>query len=134
MNTPTFQRIYDAELERTGSPARAYSRAVAANGFLLALARQDASDATGFARATHFRHKATLRRVGIAPIESPEALAALGRDLGVADRASLARLVWRLNTDRRSQDAEKRSLDRALETWDQFVTEAQELIAAAAAA
>ncbi len=134
MNTPTFRSIYDTELTRTGSTNRAFSRAVAAYGFLAAMARPDQESGYLFTRATHFRHKATLRRAGLAPVQTPGDLADLGRDLGVTDRESLAHLLWNLNTVRRSPDAQKKSFSTALEAWDSFLTEAINILALQAAA
>jgi hypothetical protein len=129
MNTPTFRRIYDAELLRTGSTQRAFGRAMVAYGFLEAMAQPTQEPGYLFIRSTHFRHKATLRRAGLVPVKTPANLADLGRDLGVTDRASLARLLWTLNTVRRSPDAQKKSPDSALQVWDAFLTETIQILA-----
>jgi hypothetical protein len=129
MDTATFRCIYSAELDRTGSTTRAFNRAVVTYGFLTTIALPAQGTGHLFARATHFRHKATLRRVGLAPIQTPQDLALLGKDLGATDRESLGRLLWTLNTDRRSPDAQKRSLAFAVESGEQFLTDAIDLLA-----
>jgi len=129
MNTPTFRRIYDAELLRTGSPQRAFGRAVVVYGFLEAMAQPTQEPGYLFIRSTHFHHKATLRRVGLVPIKTPADLADIGRDLGITDRESLARLLWTLNMVRRSPDAQKKSLASILEAWESFLTEAIQILA-----
>ena len=142
LNTPTFRRLLDSELARTGSPDRAFSRAMVAYGFLHAIAQEDGFGVTwgtspeavprtkhgGFARANFFRYKAALRQAGVAPLRTPAELAALAQDLSVRDRASLARLLWALNTSRRSSSREKRSLAGVLEGQERTIASAQRLI------
>ena len=114
----TFQRLYDAELLRTGSESRAYSRAVVLHGFLQVLAWPDAGQGDGapsdsarhrFPERTYKHHKAALRRAGLAPIGTPDALAALGRDLGVSDTQSLARLIRHLNANAKWKPTTRRA-------------------------
>ena len=114
----TFQRLYDAELLRTGSESRAYGRAVVLHGFLQVLAWPDAGQGDGarsdsarhrFPERTYKHHKAVLRRAGLAPIGTPDALAALGRDLGVSDTQSLARLIRHLNANAKWKPTTRRA-------------------------
>lgn len=95
---PTFERLYTAELLRTGSESRAYGRAVVLQGFLQVLAWPDGAGHR-FPERTYKHHKAALRRAGLAPIETPDALAVLGDDLGASSAESLARLVRHLNSN-----------------------------------
>jgi hypothetical protein len=124
----TFQRLYDSELLRTGSESRAYSRAVVLYGFLQFLACPP--DGTGhlFPERTYKNHKAALRRAGLAPIETPYALAACGRDLGASSVESLARLVRHLNANVRWKPTTKRA---AAERAD-LIAAAQSLISSGA--
>ncbi len=129
----TFQHLYDAELLRTGSESRAYSRAVVLHGFLQVLAWPDGGQADGarsdnarhrFPERPYKHHKAALRRAGLATIGTPAALAALGRDLGVSDTQSLARLVRHLNASARWKPTTRRAAtERAA-----LIAAAQELI------
>ena len=114
----TFQRLYEAELLRTGSESRAYSRAVVLHGFLQVLAWPDAGQGDGarsdsarhrFPERTYKHHKAALRRAGLAPIGTPDALAALGRDLGVSDVEGLARLIRHLNANAKWKPTTRRA-------------------------
>ena len=106
MGTNTYRRLYDAELERTGSASRAAGRAVLITGVMRGVADGQRISS----RASFFRYKAVLRAARIAPVETPAALASLGRDLGVSSRAGLARLLWTLNSTRSTPAPEKRSI------------------------
>jgi len=133
----TFDRIYQAELDRTHSAARAYSRTVVTYGFLLAIAQPEADDAMSNpsgdprVRGSFFRHKATLRRAGIAPIETPDSLAALATDLGVSSAASVGRLLWTLNADRRTPTQQKRSWAAFVNASGRFLSRALDILAGA---
>jgi len=123
--TPTFMRLYEAEIARTGSPTRAYGRAVVAFSFLAVLGTTDkVGKGLGFVPATYYRHKAVLRRAGLVPCESPAALAQIACDLGVSDTVTLARLLWSLNT------LHLRSLERVLAVFGDFIAESETLIIA----
>lgn len=119
---PTFQRLRAAELARTGSPARAATRAGAVYGALAMIAAGGKSSDAGFSPATYYRHKRALARAGLCPLESPADLAQLARDLNISDTDSLARLLWTLQTSK------ERSLPKVVDHWSDFIEEAQRVL------
>lgn len=128
---PAFDLIFQAELKRTRSTARAYGRAVVIQGFLLAIIQPTDDVRLSPSKdqrmsGSFYRHKATLRRAGIAPITSPSQLAALAHDLGATNWMSMGRLLWVLNTDRHTPTKQRRS-------WDLFIAANANFIDAARA-
>jgi hypothetical protein len=123
METPTFRRLYEAALRRGLSPNNAYGRALAVMSFLSVVARHDKTGRTlPFASSTYKRRLIELRQAAIAPVAGPSELARLGRDLGVSDADSLARLLWALNVD------PARRLERVRATWAALIAQAQAII------
>jgi hypothetical protein len=121
--TPTFQRLADFELGRTESARRTYTQATALWSFLLALSDYDKSRRFHpVAPTTYKRHLRDLRAAGVAPLKDPADLAALARDLGIFDPASLVRLVSALNADG------LRRPDRIITAWTEFVAAARALL------
>lgn len=100
--TPTFEALVTAELTAPGCEGNreaAYARALSTYAFLLLVPTMDKSDLPIPARTLTAR-RAALRNAGITPVTTPEALAALAEDLGVADETSLIRIVWTLHDDK----------------------------------
>lgn len=131
---PTFDLLFQTELKRTRSTARAYSRAVVIQGFLLAIIQPTDDLRLSPSKdqrmsGSFYRHKAMLRRAGLAPITSPSHLAALAHDLGATDRMSMGRLLWVLNADRRTPTDQRRSWDSFIAAHAAFIDEARSVIA-----
>jgi len=109
--TPTFQALLWAERANPDCNERkAYTRALSVYSFLSIAPTMDKPDLPIPSRTIKTR-RAALRRAGLAPITTPEALADLAEDLGVADETALVRILWLLH------DSKIRSRAAALRRW-----------------